>query len=168
MLKDKLFWFTTFEHQRFTIGVPDQSTQPSQGWQNAAKARPGEVRRAGQSGIGEHAQLRSGRRSATGDTCRRATVNNYTSTDPEYGYSYNGLAKVDYTINERNSLSAHWFVGQGNQVAPVGSSLKYYYEVAPIHVQNYAIVYNHVFSTYHYQPVAAGCQLLQPGLQRLR
>ena len=53
---------------------------------------------------------------------------------------------MDYTINDRNSLSAHWFAGQGNQVAPVGSSLKYYYEVAPIHVQNYALVYNHVFA----------------------
>ena len=56
------------------------------------------------------------------------------------------MAKIDWTINEKNSLSAHWFVGQGNQVAPVGSQLLYYYEVAPIHVQNYAIVYNHVFT----------------------
>ena len=38
IIKDKLFWFVTYEHQRFTIGVPDQSTQPSQAWQNAAKA----------------------------------------------------------------------------------------------------------------------------------
>ena len=75
-----------------------------------------------------------------------ATVNNYTSSFNEYGYSYNGLAKIDYTINDKNSLTAHWFVGQGNQVAPVGSALYYYYEVAPIHVQNYAIVYNHVFT----------------------
>src|SRR5579863_282644 len=39
IVKDKLFWFLTYEHQRFTIGVPDQSTQPSQAWQNAAKAQ---------------------------------------------------------------------------------------------------------------------------------
>ena len=57
------------------------------------------------------------------------------------------MAKVDYAFNDRNTLSAHWFVGQGNQVAPVGSSLYYYYEVAPIHVQNYALVYNRVIST---------------------
>src|ERR1700728_3091080 len=37
LIKDKLFWFTTFEHQRFVIGVPDQSTQPSAGWQAAAE-----------------------------------------------------------------------------------------------------------------------------------
>ena len=56
------------------------------------------------------------------------------------------MAKIDYAFNERNTLTAHWFAGQGNQVAPVGSSLLYYYEVAPIHVQNYAIVYNRVIS----------------------
>src|SRR5579872_2077502 len=39
IVRDHLFWFTTYEHQRFTIGVPDQSTQPSQAWQNAAKAQ---------------------------------------------------------------------------------------------------------------------------------
>ncbi len=53
---------------------------------------------------------------------------------------------IDWTINEKNTLKAHWFAGQGNQVAPVGSNLLYYYEVAPIHVQNYAIVFNHVFT----------------------
>lgn len=76
-----------------------------------------------------------------------ATTNNYTSPDPEFGYSYNGLAKLDYKINDKNTLSVHYFVGQGNQVAPVGGSalseaaseLKYYYEVAPIHVSNYAV-----------------------------
>ena len=76
----------------------------------------------------------------------RATVDNYSSNFPEYGYSYNGLAKIDYTINDRNSLTAHWFVGQGNQVAPVSGLTYCYYEVAPIHVQNYAMVYNHVFT----------------------
>jgi hypothetical protein len=94
-----------------------------------------------------------------------ATVNNYTSTTPEYGYSYNGLAKIDYTINDKNSLTAHWFVGQGNQVAPVGSALFYYYEVAPIHVQNYAIVLQSRVYSNHHQPGAGRRQLFQPGLQ---
>ena len=83
-------------------------------------------------------------------------TNNFVSTTPEFGYSYNGLAKIDYTINDKNSLTAHWFVGQGNQVAPVGSTLPWYYEVAPIHVQNYAIVYNHVFTSNITNQVLAG------------
>ena len=142
-IKDKLFWFVTFEKQRFTIGVPDQATEPSQPWQAEAKAALAKF------GVpvnpASTAMLSTlWPAEATGDL--PATVNNYTSSFNEYGYSYNGLAKIDYTINDKNSLTAHWFVGQGNQVAPVGSSLYYYYEVAPIHVQNYAIVYNHVFT----------------------
>ncbi len=143
LVKDKLFWFTTYEHQRFVIGVPQTSTQPSQAWQalalNALAANnvtPNPVSQA----------LLSTLWPADATGSEPAVANNYVSSVPEFGYSYNGLAKVDYTINDRNSITAHWFVGQGNQVAPVGSTLAWYYEVAPIHVQNYAIVYNHVFS----------------------
>jgi outer membrane receptor protein involved in Fe transport len=148
-LKDKFFWFATFEKQRFVIGVPAQSTQPSLAWQNAAKAqlaRFGVPVNPVSSNLLATLWPSSVTGSLPGDIGGQPTQKDYVSTDPEYGYSYNGLAKLDYTINEKNSLSAHWYVGQGNQVAPVGSHLKYYYEVAPIHVQNYAIVYNHVFS----------------------
>ena len=71
-----------------------------------------------------------------------ATTGNYTNPDPEYGYSWNGIVKADYTINSNNSLSFHWFSGEGSQAAPVGSNLKWYYQVAPTHVQNYAVVFN--------------------------
>src|SRR5271154_6243452 len=159
ILKDKLFWFITYEHQRFTIGVPDQSTQPSQAWQNAAKAQlanfgvPVNVVSTNLLGT---LWPSSATGNLPGDAGGAPTVNNYTSTAPEYGYSYNGLAKIDYAFNDRNTLTAHWFVGQGNQVAPVGSSLYYYYEVAPIHVQNYALVYNHVISPSMTNQVLAG------------
>ena len=142
-VKDKLFWFTTFEHQRFTIGVPDEATEPTQAWQAEAKTALANFN-IPVNPVSTSLLSTLWPAAATGSG--PATVNNYTSTQPEYGYSYNGLAKIDYTFNDKNSLTAHWFVGQGNQVAPVGSSLYYYYEVAPIHVQNYAIVFNHVFT----------------------
>jgi outer membrane receptor protein involved in Fe transport len=143
IIKDKLFWFTTYEHQRFTIGVPDQATEPTQDWQAKAEAALANASIPVNSVSSKLLQT-LWPTAAVGPG--PAAVDNYTSNFPEYGYSYNGLAKIDYTINDKNSLTAHWFVGQGNQVAPVGSSLYYYYEVAPIHVQNYAIVYNHVFA----------------------
>ncbi|MBB6145072.1 outer membrane receptor protein involved in Fe transport [Silvibacterium bohemicum] len=153
-IKDKLFWFTTFEHQRFTIGVPNNATEPTQGYQSAAEAT---LAKFGVPVNPLSAKLLSTLWPADAVGAGPASPNNYTSTQPEYGYSYNGLAKVDYTINDKNSLTAHWFVGQGNQVAPVtGSSLFYYYEVAPIHVQNYAIVYNHVFTPTITNQVLAG------------
>jgi outer membrane receptor protein involved in Fe transport len=158
LIKDKLFWFTTFEHQRFTIGVPDQSTQPSTAWQAAAKtvlANNGVSVNPVSSALLKTLWPTTATGSLSPDGSGIAQKD-FFSTDPEYGYSYNGLAKVDYNINEKNSLQAHWFVGQGNQVAPVGSSLKWYYEVAPIHVQNYAVVYNHVFSSSITNQVLAG------------
>jgi len=158
ILKDRLFWFTTYEHQRFTIGVPDQATEPTQDWQAKATAALAKfnipVNTVSTNLLGTlWPSAATGPGNGPG---AEPSVDNYTSTTPEYGYSYNGLAKIDYTINDRNSLTAHWFVGQGNQVAPVGSALYYYYEVAPIHVQNYAIVYNHVFTPSMTNQVLAG------------
>ena len=143
ILRDRLFWFTTYEHQRFTIGVPQQATEPTQAWQQLALTALANNNVA-PNPVTQNLLTNLWPADATGSG--PATPYNYVSSIPEYGYSYNGLAKIDYTINDRNSLTAHWFVGQGNQVAPVGSSLAWYYEVAPIHVQNYAIVFNHVFS----------------------
>ncbi|MGI4756389.1 MAG: carboxypeptidase regulatory-like domain-containing protein [Janthinobacterium lividum] len=144
-LKDRLFGFLTFEHQRFVIGESGTATEPSVGWQNQAKAllasRNVAVNPVMQNvlntlwGTGVLAQDTTG------------TVNNFHSNDPEFGYSWNGLGKVDYRLSDKDNLSAHWFVGQGNQVAPVGSQLVAYYEVAPIHVQNIAIVYNRTLSS---------------------
>src|SRR6267378_375112 len=36
ILKDRLFFFTTFEKQRFSIGLPGEGTEPSTAYQNAA------------------------------------------------------------------------------------------------------------------------------------
>ena len=143
-LKDKLFGFLTFEHQRFTIGESGTATEPSVGWQTQAKAL------LASKGIAVNPVMQNVLNTLWGTSVlaqdTTGAVNNFHSSDPEFGYSWNGLAKVDYTLSSRDSLSAHWFVGQGNQVAPVGSQLLAYYEVAPIHVQNIAIVENHLFT----------------------
>jgi len=145
-LKDKLFGFTTFEHQRFTIGQSGNATEPSVGWQNQAIQQV-----IVKNGLTVNPVMQNvlntlwGSKVLAQDTV--GIVNNYHSSDPEFGYSWNGLAKVDYTLSSKDSISAHWFVGQGSQVAPVGSQLLAYYEVAPIHVQNIAIVYNRSISS---------------------
>jgi outer membrane receptor protein involved in Fe transport len=145
IVRDHLFWFTTYEHQRFTIGVPQTATEPNVPYQTAALAALSSFGVA-PSTVTQNVLKTLWPSDAIGGGTGAPQTNNYVSTTPEFGYSYNGLAKIDYTINDKNSLTAHWFVGQGNQVAPVGSALPWYYEVAPIHVQNYALVYNHVFT----------------------
>jgi hypothetical protein len=51
-VRDKLFGFLTFEHQRFVIGQSGTATEPSVGWQNQAKAL---IRLQGSCGQSTHA-----------------------------------------------------------------------------------------------------------------
>jgi hypothetical protein len=152
IIKNKLFWFATYEHQRFVIGLPGLGTEPSTAYQTeagqllAAKGIP--VNPVSQNLLNMYWPAYA----LTGP----ATSNNYHSPDPEFGYSYNGLVKIDWNINEKNTLSVRGFGGQGNQVAPVGSQLLPYYEVAPLHVFNYAVMYNHVFTPSITNQVLAG------------
>ena len=151
-LKDKLFGFITFEKQRFVIGIPEQSTEPSTAWQGLAT----DLLSANEAPVNPVSTALLTALYPSYALSSPFGVDNYNSPDPEFGYSYNGVAKIDYAINQTNNLSFHWFAGQGNQVAPVGSTLLSYYEVAPIHVQNYQLTYNHTFSPSLTNQVVAG------------
>ncbi len=153
-IKDRLFGFLTLEHQRFVIGQSGTTTLPSVGWQNQAKAI------LAAKGVPVLAVQQSVLNTLWGANLLAVDTvgvqNNYHSSDPEFGYSWNGLGKIDYQLTNKDNLSVHWFVGQGNQVAPVGSQLLSYYEVAPIHVQNIAIVYNRLINTHVSNQLLAG------------
>jgi hypothetical protein len=136
--KDHTFFFTTFEKQRFTIGVPGLSTQPSDAYATEAMSLLSDA------GVPVNPVSQALLANLWPSSVRSAPAQpfNYSSNDPEFGYSYNGLVKLDHKISDKHTMSVRWFAGQGNQVAPVGSSLLWYYEGAPIHVQNYAFVLN--------------------------
>jgi hypothetical protein len=143
ILRDKLFFFGAFEKQDFVIGLSGLSTQPSTAYQAQAEAL-----------LAEHNVPINSATQAMLNTFWPAsaltgppTPNNYASPDPEYGYSYNGIFKLDYNINDHNSISFHWFSGEGNSAAPAGSNLLWYYQTAPTHIQNYAIVVNSQLSS---------------------
>ena len=140
--RKKSFFFVAFEHQHFVIGNQATSTEPSMAYQTAAGsllAYYGMPINPVSIALLQNLWPQSALIGA-------ATVNNYFNRGTENGHSYNGLIKVDHSFNTSNHLSARWFAGQGNQTAPTFSELSPYYEVAPMHVQSYSIVYNRTIS----------------------
>src|SRR5215510_6225085 len=154
IVKDKAFYFLSFEKQQYIIGLSGLATEPSDAWINKSLAV-----------LAAHSVPESSLSAkligATGFWPRSligglpATVNNFFSPIASTGYSYNGTMKFDFNITDKHHLSAHWFGGQGSQTAPLGgspalgtasSNLKDYFEVAPIHVYNYSVILNSTFS----------------------
>jgi len=138
---DHTFFFTSFERQQFVLGVLTTGTEPSVAYQSEAKS----LLAANNIAVNPLSTALLGLLWPASALSGPASANNYVP-QAENGYDNNGVVKLDHSFNEKNNLSARWVVGQGNQTAPVGSYLKSYYEVAPIHVQNYSVVYNRVFN----------------------
>ena len=152
VLKDRLFYFLTFEKQRFTIGLPGKATEPSAAYQTLARTLMAKYGVTTDNPVSDALLTNLWPSNALTGV---ALPNNFSSPDPEFGYSYNGLGRIDYKINDKNQLSFHYFSGEGNQEAPVGGSalseaaseLKFYYEIAPIHVSNYSLILNTVLTS---------------------
>src|SRR5215471_14231043 len=154
IVKDKAFYFLTFEKQQYIIGLSGLATEPSDAWINKGLA---ELTKFGVPESSLSAKLIGPNgfwpRNLIGGL--PATLNNFFSPIASTGYSYNGTMKFDFNLTDKHHLSAHWFGGQGNQIAPLGgspalgtasSNLKDYFEVAPIHVFNYSVILNSTFS----------------------
>ena len=155
IIKNKTFYFASYEKQDFIIGLSGLATEPSDAW--IAKAQ-GVLAAHGVAESTLSANLIGPKgfwpRSVIGGL--PATLGNYFSNIAETGYSYNGVARVDHQFSDKHHLYLRWFGGQGNQIAPLGgspalgtasSNLKDYFEVAPIHVFNYSAVLNSTFTT---------------------
>ncbi len=151
IIKDRTFWFISFEKQKYTIGLSGLNTEPSQAYQNDALAL------LAANGISESSISKQMAANFWPSYINSlpAQPGNYFASNPSIGYSYNGVIKLDHNFNEKNHFSIRWFGGQGDQIAPLGgsaalatasSNLSYYFEKAPIHVYNYALTLNTVIS----------------------
>src|SRR6266704_2117040 len=155
IIKNKTFAFASYEKNDFVFGLSGIATEPSDAWVNQALA----VLAA--HGVTESAASTTAigtngfwPRSIIGSL--PATTGNFFSPSAEFGYSYNGVARVDHQISDKHHLSLHAIIGQGNQTAPLGgspalgtasSNLAYYFEVAPLHDGNYGGVLNSTLSS---------------------
>jgi hypothetical protein len=158
ILKDKLFFFGAGEYQNFLIGAENAATEPSAAYQTLAYQ---DLDYFGVPHSTVAANLLNGNGTLKGLWPTSALTgpagpDNYHASGNLTGHSYNGVIKLDYNITPKDHLSARWFVGQGTQTAPTSSDLTPYFENAPIHVQNYSIIYNRLISTSMANQLAAG------------
>jgi hypothetical protein len=161
IIKQKAFYFASYEKQQYIIGLSGVATEPSDAWVALAQdllnnpgGKYGSYAPVKTSAFSTAAVAPSGfwpRSGAGSIAALPATLNNFFSPVASTGYSYNGVARVDYNFNDKHHLYLRWFGGQGSQTAPLGASpalgtassnLKYYFEAAPIHVFNYSAVLN--------------------------
>jgi Carboxypeptidase regulatory-like domain/TonB dependent receptor len=156
--KDKFFFFTTYEDQRFVIGTIQAATEPSAAYQTlalqqlAAYGIPESQAAVNMlNGVGSSQALWPAS-ALTGP----ATPDNYISPADESGFSHNGIIKLDYILTQNNKFSFKWYIGQGTQTAPTSSALANYFEVGPTHIQNYTLAWNTALSARMANQLTAG------------
>jgi hypothetical protein len=148
IVKNKYFFFLAGEHQGFLIGALNHATEPSAAYQAEALSVLNFY------GVPENTvanNLLNGSGSNQGlwpasVLTGPASPDNYQAAGNLTGHSFNGLIKLDANLTQNDHLSARWFVAQGTQTAPTTSAMTPYFENAPIHVENYSLIYNRVIS----------------------
>ncbi len=182
IFKNKLFYFASFEKQQYIFGLSGIATEPSTAWvskayttylqpagipiSNASCHFLGALTSSLPAAASKCTNLGLWPASGAGSVAGLpATAKNFFSPVASIGYSYNGVARADYNINDKHHLYLRWFGGQGNQIAPLGASpalgtassnLKYYFESGPIHVFNYSLVLNSALSARWTNQVVVG------------
>ena len=176
IIKNKTFAFLSYEKNDFVFGLSGIATEPSAAWVSQAGALlaahnvPVSVAScnvlAGLTSQLPSSQIPAGCKTSGAGFWPTSgsnsilnlpgTPRNFFSPSTEFGYSYNGVARIDHQINEKHHLSLHAIIGQGNQTAPLGgspalgtasSNLAYYFEVAPLHDGNYGAILNSTLSS---------------------
>ena len=151
ILRNKTFFFLGFEKQDYIFGLTGLTTEPSAAWVQSAQSLLAKYN-VPQSSLS--ATLLSTLWPSSIESLP-GTISNFFANDPATGYSYNGVVKLDHNFNDKHHLSGHWFLGQGNQIQPPGaalvlveasSNLGYYFEAAPIRVENYSAVLESQFT----------------------
>ncbi len=169
IVKDKFFFTLAGEHQAFLIGAESSATEPTLAYQADAYALldfygiphnpvPAALLNGNGTlpGLWPSAVLNcpSGGTAPNGQPCDGSP--NYVAKGNLTGHSFNGLIKLDGKLTPKDTLSARWYVGQGTQTAPTSSALTPYFENAPIHVDNFSLIYNRVLTSSIANQLSAG------------
>ena len=158
LMRDKFFFFLAGEHQKFLIGALNHATEPSAAYQAAAYSVL-DYYGVPHNSVASNLLNGNGTLQALWPASALtgpALPANYQASGNLTGHSFNGLIKLDYNLSDKDHFSARWFIGQGTQTAPTSSELAPYFENAPIHVDNFSLIYNRILTPSITNQLAAG------------
>ena len=138
IIKNKTFGFAAFEYQGFGIANTSSSTEPSTAYQAAAT----DLLDFYGIPVSPVATSLLANLWPADALTGPATPANYFNRAIARGFSYNGVAKIDHHINEKNNISVRAFFGYGHAESPGPSYLTPYWAYGPQRSQNYAVTHN--------------------------
>jgi hypothetical protein len=138
IVKNRFFFFLTYEKQNYVIADPVRGTVPSNAWIEVAKGILQKYNVPVNPVMLATFQNLWPSRGASSP----ATKLNFNSGDDDTGHSNNGVIKLDYNLSSKHSLSARAFLGSGEAAQFAGSVYKEYYQVVPSRQHNFAVIWN--------------------------
>ncbi|SEB91388.1 TonB-dependent receptor [Terriglobus roseus] len=142
IFKDKLFFFTNYEHQVYNIQLSSNSlTEPGLAYVQQAQAL------LARHGVNTTNPLSSTLLSALwagGNAAGlAANTNNFVESHQRHGYSDNFVGNLNYVLSPKQTIRLQAFVGTGRQAEPANSVSTYsYFQVAPDITQNFSLSHN--------------------------
>jgi Carboxypeptidase regulatory-like domain/TonB dependent receptor len=155
IIRDKTFFFTTFEYQGFGLGNVTGATEPSAAYQAEAQSLlayygvPANPVSTALLSLWPASAL-------TGP----AQPGNYYNTGVARGKSYNFILKLDQHFNDKNNLSLKGYLGQGFEESPLPSTLTPYWSAGPNRNQNFSAIYNTIVSPRLTNQLSVGLNIL--------
>jgi len=138
IFRDKLFYFANYEEQRYLIQNSSTATEPTAAYITAATS----LLAAHNIPVNPLSTSLLALYPFANKPVGPAASGNYLDTRPQKGYSYNTIAKLDYNMTPRQTISLRGFIGTGRQYAAVGTNVFDYFQVAPDITQNFSATHN--------------------------
>lgn len=135
--KDKLFYFASYEGQRYTVGAPhvfqEPTTTPNLGPSGVSISFPDAIADLKNHGITPSTLSLNLAGCTAAGVCNVANglfqnagnSINVTASPNSFGTVDNGVGKIDYHINEHNSVNGEYYIGDGKFVAPFAGATEF-------------------------------------------